>query len=171
MEYVTSSNIAATVAILSYVGLVFAAGVNDILTLTIPNRFSAAIVLLYPSYILSSTHPIDWPGSLLIAFGALVFAFVLFALGGWGGGDAKLFAAASLWAGPEFILDFTLITMLAGGAITVFVWLQHCLPHVVSSGFFRFKDAIPKLRKEPIPYGAAISVGALYGAFTLLKVN
>ena len=153
MEYVTSSEIAATVAILAYVGLIFAVGVNDILTLTIPNRFSGAIVLLFPSYVLSSAHPVDWLGSLLIAFGALVFAFVLFALGGWGGGDAKLFSAVALWAGPDFILDFTLITMLAGGAITVFVWLQHYLPHVVTTGFFRFRDAIPKLRGEPIPYG------------------
>jgi prepilin peptidase CpaA len=171
MEYVNSSDIAATVAIVAYVGLVFAAGVSDILTLTIPNRFSAAIVLLYPSYVLSSGHPIDWQGSLLIAFGAFVFAFVLFAIGFWGGGDAKLFAAAALWAGPEFILDFTLITMAAGGAITIFVLLQHTLPHVYASGFFRFREAIPKLRGEPIPYGAAIAVGALYGAFTLLKVS
>ncbi len=171
MEYVTSSDIAATVVILAYVGLIFAAGVNDILTLTIPNRFSGAIVLLYPSYVLSSGHAIDWQGSLLIAFGALVFAFVMFALGFWGGGDAKLFAAAALWAGPDFILDFTLITMAAGGAITVFVLLQHTLPHVFMSGFYGFRDAIPKLRGEPIPYGAAIAVGALYGAFTLLKVS
>ncbi len=171
MEYVNSSDIAATVAILAYVGLVFAAGVNDVLTLTIPNRFSGAIVLLYPSYVLSTVYPIDWLSSLLIAFGALVFASVLFAFGFWGGGDAKLFGAVALWAGPDFILDFTLITMATGGVITAFVLLQHTLPHVFVSGFFRFRDVIPKLRGEPIPYGAAIAVGALYGAFTLLKVS
>ena len=171
MEYVISSDIAATAAILAYVGLVFAAGVSDILTLTIPNRFSAAILLIYPSYLLSSAHPIDWRSSLLIAFGALVFAFVMFAFGAWGGGDAKFFAAAALWAGPDFILDFTLITMLAGGAITVFVGLRHTLPQVFTTGAFRLKDAILELRGEPIPYGAAIAVGALYGAFTLLKVS
>jgi prepilin peptidase CpaA len=171
MEYAISSDIAATIAILAYVGLVFAAGVSDILTLTIPNRFSAAILLLYPSYVLSSGHPIDWPGSLLIAFGALVFAFVVFASGFWGGGDAKLFAAAALWAGPDFIVDFTLITMAAGGAITLFVFLQHTLLGVVTTGISSFRETIPKLRGEPIPYGAAISVGALYGAFTLLKVS
>ena len=70
MEYIISSDIAATIAILAYVGLVFAAGVSDILTLTIPNRFSAAILLLYPSYVLSSGQPIDWQGGFLIAFGA-----------------------------------------------------------------------------------------------------
>ena len=171
MEYVTSSNIAGTVAILAYVGLVFAAGVNDILNLTIPNRFTAAIVMLYPSHVLSSGIAIDWSGSLLIALGALVFAFALFTLGFWGGGDAKLFSAAALWAGPDFILDFALITMLTGGAITVFIWLQHTLPYVITSGFFRFRSGIPSLLGEPIPYGAAIAVGALYGAFTLLKVS
>jgi len=171
MEIVTSSDIAVTVAILAYVGLVFAAGVSDILTLTIPNRFSVAILLLYPSYVLSSGHPIDWPGSLLIAFGALTFAFVMFAFGAWGGGDAKFFAAAALWAGPDFILDFTFITMLAGGAITVFVGLRHALPQVLATGIFNLKSVLLELRGEPIPYGAAIAVGALYGAFTLLKVS
>ena len=63
MEYVTSSNIAGTVAILAYVGLVFAAVLNDILNLTIPNRFTAAIVMLYPSHVLSSGIAIDWSGS------------------------------------------------------------------------------------------------------------
>ena len=171
MDYVNTSEIAATIAVLAYVGLVFAAGVSDILTLTIPNRFSAAIVLLYPSHVLSAGHPVDWQGALLIAFGALVFGFVIYALGGWGGGDAKLFGAAALWAGPGNLLDFTLTTMLAGGAITVFVWLQHYLPHLFATGFLRFREAVPNLRGQPVPYGAAIAVGALYGAFTLLKVS
>ena len=171
MEFAISPDIAATISILAYVGLVFAAGVSDILSLTIPNRFSAAILLLYPSYVLSSGHSIDWLGGLLVAFGALVFAFVLFAVGFWGGGDAKLFAATALWAGPVFIVDFALIIMATGGAITVFVLLQRTLPHVVASGFSGVRETIPKLRGEPIPYGAAISVGALYGAFTLLKVS
>ncbi len=170
MEYLGSAQVATTVAILAYVGLVFAAGVSDILTLTIPNRFSAAIVLLFPSYALSAGSAVDWWGSMLIAFGALVFGFVLYALGGWGGGDAKLFGAAALWAGPDHILNFTLTTMLAGGAITVFIMLQHYLPHVFSTGFFRFREGLPKLRGEPIPYGSAIAVGGLYGAFTLLRV-
>lgn len=171
MEYEIPSHIAATVAVLAYVGLVFAAGVSDILTLTIPNRFSAAILLLYPSYVLSAGHAVDWQSSLLIAFGALVFGFVMFSIGGWGGGDAKLFAVAALWMGPKIILDFTIITMLAGGAITVFVGLQRTLPQAFTSGRFRLKDAILGLRGVPIPYGAAIAVGALYGAFTLLRVS
>jgi len=171
MDSVTTSELAATVAVLGYVGLVFAAGISDILTLTVPNRFSAAIVLLYPSYVLSTSAPVDWQGAVLIAFGATVFGFVLYALGFWGGGDAKLLGAAALWAGPDWILDFTVFTTLAGGVITIFVCLQHYLPHIYTTGFFRFRDALPRLRGTPIPYGAAIAVSALYGAFTLLKVS
>ena len=171
MDFIFAPDIAATIAVLAYIGLVFAAGVSDILTLTIPNRFTGAIVLLYPSYVLSSSQPVDWMGAVLVAGGILALGFLLFALGWWGGGDAKLFGAAALWAGPDGVLDFVLTTTIAGGVIAVFILLQHYLPHAISTGFFRFRAAMPKRKSLPMPYGVAIAVGALYGAFTMLKVS
>ena len=171
MDLVYAPEIAATIAVLAYIGLVFAAGVSDILTLTIPNRFTGAIVLLYPSYVLSTGQPVDWFGAVLVGAAALALGFFLFSFGWWGGGDAKLFGAVALWAGPNAILDLVLTTTIAGGAIAVFILLQYYLPHAISTGFFRFKAAMPKRKSLPMPYGVAIAVGALYGAFTMLKVS
>ena len=171
MGHVDPSLVASTVAVLAYVGLVFAAGVSDILTLTVPNRYPIAIVLVYPSYVLASSHPVDWQTSLMIAGGALVAGFVLYALRGWGGGDAKLFAAVALWAGPDFFVPLVLLCTAAGGVIAGFIWLQHYLPYAVTSGFFTFRSGIPQFRRTPIPYAAAIAVAALYRAFTLLNVG
>ena len=171
MEHVDASLVASTVAVLAYVGLVFAAGVSDVLTLTVPNRYPIAIVLVYPSYVLASKHPVAWQASVLVALSALVIGFVLYAARGWGGGDAKLFAAAALWAGPDFILPLVLICASAGGVIAVFIWLQHYLSGAVSTGMFTFRSAAPRLHRTPIPYAAAIAVAALYRAFTLLNVG
>lgn len=171
MDSLGTNDLAAIIAVLAYVGLVFAAGVSDILTLTIPNRFSGAIVLLYPIHVLSAPHAIDWLNAMLIALGALCVGFALFAAGLWGGGDAKFLGAVALWAGPDSILDLIVTTTLAGGAICVFILLQHYVPHAITSGFFRYRAMIPRLSGTPLPYGAAIAIGALYGAFTLLKVS
>lgn len=171
MGHVDSSLVASTVAVLAYVGLVFAAGVSDIQTLTVPNRYPIAIVLVYPSYVLASSQPVDWQTSLLIAAGALVAGFILYALRGWGGGDAKLFAAVALWAGPDFIIPLVLLCTAAGGVIAAFIWLQHYLPRAVASGSSAFRSGISQFRGTPIPYAAAIAVAALYRAFTLLNVG
>ena len=171
MDYLDASLVASTVAVLAYVGLVFAAGVSDILTLTVPNRYPVAIVLVYPSYVLASTQPVAWQASIVIAISALIVGFLLYAVRGWGGGDAKLFAAAALWAGPDFILPLILICAAAGGVIAVFIWLQHCLPSSLSTGVFTFRATAPRLHRTPVPYAAAIAVAALYRAFTLLNVG
>ncbi len=165
------SEIAAITAVLTYVGFVFAAGVNDILTFSIPNRLTASIVLLYPSYVLTADHTIDWSSSMLMALVVLSLGFALYIGGLWGGGDAKFLGAVALWAGPDGVLALILTTAVAGGVISVFILLQHYMPHAIVSGFFRHRSALPSLRGKPMPYGAAISIAALYGAFTLLKVS
>jgi len=108
---------------------------------------------------------------LIVALAAFFLGFVLFTSGTWGGGDAKLFAAAALWAGPEYIVSFTMITTLAGGVMAIFIWLQHHLPRAHVTGMMLHIDTDPDLAKQPMPYAAAIAVGALYVAFTLLKVG
>ena len=171
MELIGVSEITAMIAVLAYVALAFTAGISDILTLSIPNRYSAAIVLLYPSYVISTGQPVDWSSALLLALIALSLGFALFVGGLWGGGDAKFLGAVALWAGPDGFLELVFTTALAGGVISVFILLQYYLPHAIASGFFRYRAALPRLRAQPVPYGVAISIGALYGAFTLLKVS
>ena len=84
---------------------------------------------------------------------------------------SKLFAAAALWAGPELILPFGIYTSLAGGVMVLFMWLQHRLARAPSIGMALHTAADADFSKQPMPYGAAIAVGGLYVAFTLLRVN
>jgi prepilin peptidase CpaA len=82
--------------------------------------------------------------------GALV-VFVLLALafqvGMMGGGDVKLAAALALWFSPGATLRFLIYMSLAGGVLTVCLWILHRR---------RKKSGRPK-----IPYGVAIAIGGL----------
>ena len=61
---------------------------------------------------------------LALACAALMFGAgtAAFAAGALGGGDVKLLAAASLFAGPGLISDFLLVTALTGGVLGVAVF-------------------------------------------------
>lgn len=157
--------------VLMFVLLVFKVAISDILTYTVPNRWCLAIALLFPVHVLSVPTPVDWPVALVIGAGSLAVGFLFFTLGGWGGGDAKFFAAVALWAGPAQFIPFALYTTLAGGVMAIFIWLQHRLARVPAPTMMLQADIDPDIGKQPMPYGAAIAVGALYVAFTLLKVG
>ena len=104
------------------VALLIGAGAQDLRTMHIANGFSLAIAGLF----------VVWAGgelaagrlSLLtlgLAVGGAVMVFALgaaaFAVGALGGGDVKLLAAVSLFAGPAGIVDFLAVTAIAGGLL------------------------------------------------------
>ncbi len=163
--------IAWHLSLLAFAGLIFSAAISDILRFRIPNRVSVVIVLLYPAYLLSASQPVDWLPAVGIAVACLIVGILLFSMKACGAGDAKLFAAAALWAGPEMILPFGLYTSLAGGVMVLFMWFQHRLARAPSIGMVLQTTADSGFAKQPMPYGAAIAVGGLYVAFTLLRVN
>lgn len=149
--------------------IVAAAAYQDVKSFTLPNIYSLCVVILYPAYVLSTSGAVEWLPALGIAALTLVVGFIFFALKLCGGGDAKLLAAVSLWAGPALMVDFILVTTLSGGLVAVSLWLLHRVSFMVpflpqglswNSGTFA---------KKPMPYGAAIAVGAVYVAFTLLR--
>src|SRR2546423_1641073 len=88
--------------------LLVTAGVSDLLTYRIPNWMTAAIALAFFPMAFATglpAHQLLWQcaaAAVLLAVG-----FGLFAAGLFGGGDAKLLAAASLWFGlpqlPQFL--------------------------------------------------------------------
>ncbi len=163
--------IAWHLALLAFAGLIFSAAISDILRFRIPNRVSIALVLLYPTYLLSASQPVDWLSAITVAAACLTVGFLLFSIKACGAGDAKLFAAAALWAGPELILPFGLYTSLAGGVMVLFMWFQHRLARAPSASMILQTTTDAGFAKQPMPYGAAIAVGGLYVAFTLLRVN
>lgn len=169
------------IAILVFAALLLAAALEDVRRLVIPNRLPLAIVMMYPAYVLSAPVPVDWSGAAIIAGSALGLGIVLFAYGFTGGGDVKLFAAASLWAGPLFFPQLLLVTGLVGAAIALgmlahrrFVAPRPALTAVGNGGPAAADRAEPgqhprrRRRDLDLPYGAAIAAGGGSVALTLL---
>lgn len=166
-----ASSLVADMVIISFAGLVFSAAVSDILSYIVPNRTCLAIALLYPAYAFSAAGSVDWAGALGIAAAALGLGFVLFSFRICGAGDAKLFAAVALWAGPLLIVPLVLGMTAAGAIMAVYLWLHHRLSRAPVPSMVFQTSAEPGFEKQPMPYAAAIAVGALYVAFTLLRVS
>jgi prepilin peptidase CpaA len=138
------------------------AAVSDLLTMTIPNRLTLFIALTFIAIAPFSDLPMDillWH----LAAGALVLAvcFGFFAMGWLGGGDAKLAAGVALWLGMSLLIPWLLMTAIFGGALTVVILLvrQLPLPRVLHDQpwALRLHDSA-----TGIPYGIAISAGALW---------
>lgn len=159
--------IASQTPLFGFAGLMLAAAISDIRALRIPNRIPLAAVLLYPVHVLWAQTPIDWAGALAIASVALALGFILFKFRIVGGGDAKLFAAAALWAGPELVIPFALSTAIAGGVLAAFFWLMHHLPLLGIPVALPSTAAAADFGKQPLPYGVAIALGAASVTFTL----
>jgi prepilin peptidase CpaA len=101
----------------------------------------------------------------LLAGSILFFAgYALFALRLFGGGDAKLMAAAGLWFGTSGSLNFLIMTAIAGGilALIVAAWSAFSLSWEIS-GSERTLPLRQRLSQwaPKVPYGIALAVGAI----------
>ena len=101
------------------VALLALAALIDVRERRIPNMLTGGVAALYPVYLLASPAPVAWLAALGIAAAVFAFGFVLFARQLIGGGDVKLIAAVSLWAGLEYVALFALVTSLAGGGLAL----------------------------------------------------
>ena len=152
-----------------FMGLLLSAAIGDLKRYRIPNSYSISLVALYPLFVLSAPYAVSPLVSLSIMAAVLVLSIVAFALRWIGGGDAKLLAAAALFAGPAMIIEFLVVTALAGGMLSVVmlsrslrVSLASTLDHV---GNHTLRDA---MRADVIPYGVAIAAGGVFLALRLV---
>ncbi len=138
------------------------AAFTDITRYTIPNWLTGAIALAFPVVALLAGLP---PLVILLHFGVALFALgmgmIFFALRWLGGGDAKLVAAAALWAGPGAVWVFVLAAAIAGGALTLSLLFFRKLP---LPEFMATRKWIARLHDHEagVPYGAALAAGAIY---------
>lgn len=141
--------------------LVIAAALSDLLTMTIPNKLSAALAASFLLYAALAGIALD-AFLLHLASGALVLAlgFGAFAAGWMGGGDVKLAAAASLWLGLSHVLEYTLLATVAGGALTLGLLAFRQLPLPAFAMRFGWLARLHD-RRTGIPYGIALSCAAL----------
>ncbi len=146
-----------------FAALTVAAAVVDFQRLIIPNRLIVALFVLWPLHIASAraTEMASALESVAGAFFVFAAGALLFARGFVGGGDVKLFAVVSLWAGARAVPALLLLTALIGGALA--------LAYLISSGASLKRAArqtptdAAALRagQIPVPYGAAIAAAAL----------
>jgi len=148
-------------AVSVFPGTIAAAGTMDLLTMTIPNRISIAMVagffIVAPLAGLGLTDIAIHTATCLAMLGVGVFMF-------WrewiGGGDAKLFAATSLWFGYQQLGELALMTAMLGGVLTIALLLFRKLP---LPAFMDRLAWIHRLHQQDtgVPYGIAIAAAAL----------
>ena len=141
--------------------LLIVAGAGDALSLRIPNWLTAATALLFVPMAFATGMPLDMFGiHLLTGLVLFVAGFGLFAAGLFGGGDAKLLAAAGLWFGWPQTVPFLVFTVMAGGALAaiVFVWSALAMSSEIHGPSWARKLASIK---PDVPYGYAFAAGAI----------
>lgn len=152
--------IAAAAALILFPALMAFSAFADLLTMTIPNRVSLALIGFFAVFAAWAAMPLD---SVLshVACGAavLVATFLMFNRGWMGGGDAKLASATALWLGFEQLADYALVASLAGGALTLAILaLRRYEPRFVvdSPRLAHLCDAT-----EGVPYGIALAIAGI----------
>ena len=140
--------------------MIFAA-FSDILTMTISNWVSIALVVGYGALALLASMSLSavlWDVS--CALTVLTITFVFFARGWIGGGDAKLASATALWTGWGQLDDYSILFALFGGVLTlVILYLRFApVPPFVErlSWMGRLQD-----KANGVPYGVALAAAGM----------
>jgi prepilin peptidase CpaA len=147
--------------LLLFPALMAFAAASDLFTMTISNRVSLALLGGFLGLAVLSGMGLH---DILLHAGAgaavLAVAFVCFALGWIGGGDAKIAAGAALWFGFAHLLDYLVYASLFGGALTLALlqFRQWPLPYSLGGQPWLLKL---HAKDTGIPYGIALAIGAL----------
>jgi prepilin peptidase CpaA len=177
----------------SLVTLLTLAALIDFRERRIPNWLTGGVAAMYPIYVLVSPSPMAWLAALAVACAVFLFGLVLFARQLIGGGDVKLIAATALWAGPDHLALFALVTSLAGGGLALTgLWYQRWHGVIdahlaalgwnpVPAGRTRHAEGTSSegsdgmvsasIERPPLtlPYGVAIAAGGLAVVVQLIK--
>jgi prepilin peptidase CpaA len=145
----------------------------DIRTRRIPNwlTLSAVVAALGLRVLVGGSALLDGVLGLGLAFALLL---PLFAMGGLGGGDAKLLMAAGAFLGPKGFVVALLATALVGGLMSVVHAARKgvivpallntggLLKYVVTAGRSGERTTLATPGALSVPYGVAIAAGTLF---------
>ncbi len=146
--------------------LLIIAAASDVMSFRIPNWLTLLMAILFFPMALATGMPWHDFGMHVLA-GAILFAvgFGAFQLGIFGGGDAKMMAAAGLWFGTSSALPFLFLTALVGGALAflVGIWSLTTLSWEIKGDSHPLSAVYKKLSliKPDIPYGFAFALGGI----------
>jgi prepilin peptidase CpaA len=147
--------------LLLFPALMAFAAASDLFTMTISNRVSLALAAGFLVLaMLSGMGLHDMLSHVGAGAAVLAVAFVCFAMGWVGGGDAKVAAAAALWFGFGHLLNYLVYASLFGGALTLLLlqFRQWPLPYAFAGQAWLLKL---HAKESGIPYGIALAIGAL----------
>ncbi len=143
-----------------FFGLLVYAAAYDVLERIIPNWVSIVMALAFlpAAYFAQLTlHEFGW--HLLVGLVAFVAGVALFYLKVWGGGDAKLVAAASLWMGVPAGMTFLAAFAIAGGIVAIpLIIVRRMKIEPKSERLSKILDV------KKVPYGVAIAAGGFWAA-------
>ena len=136
----------------------------DVIYLRIPNIISILLLVLFGVAVGLNPGGIDWLGHGLTGVAVFVVGAICFYLGYWGGGDVKLYAAGSLWMGPDLILPFLVwVSLLAGLVALILLGLRRVarLPMFARGGHMR--PALPPvlMSNAGVPLGLPLAAAAI----------
>ena len=141
------------------VALIYAA-TTDASSMRISNK---TVMVVLAAFALAT--PLAWDGwvvfgeHMLVGLAFFVAGFTMFAVGGLGGGDAKLMAATGLWWTAGDAVPYIFWVTILGAALAIFLLLgRNFVPASVST-----HPMVARMFSEQkkMPYGLALAGGAL----------
>ena len=141
------------------------AACSDAIDYTIPHRVIISLLVLYPAFVMTSAHDIDWLMASAISAGALAVGILLYATRKVGAGDVKMISATLLWAGTEHSVAFILIMSISGAMLSAAKLVRNNYGWVI--GYERVENAVENTMVK-VPYGVAIAFGGLFVAAKLI---
>lgn len=143
-----------------FAGLMVVAAIEDCRRLIIPNTLVVGLVVLWPFFLLTTPDKTAAAWGIASSSVAFLVGAILFARGYCGGGDVKLFAAASLWAGVYGMPPLLFLTSVFGGGLALFL-LTPLGAQLSALRRPAGESATAVDAKPSIPYGLAIAAAAL----------
>jgi prepilin peptidase CpaA len=140
--------------------MAFAAS-SDLLTMTISNRVSLALIAgFFMLAFAIGMNVADVAAHVGAGLLILALAFGCFARGWIGGGDAKLAASTALWLGFDQIFDYLLCASVFGGLLTLLIIRLRFAP---LPGVLVGQEWVERLHRidAGVPYGIALAAAAL----------
>lgn len=151
----------AQTALMVFPLLTIIAGAGDVMTLRIPNWLVISLAAAFPAFAWAAgMTPFLFGIHVATAVALLAAGFVLFSLRLFGGGDAKLMAAAGLWLGFPCVIPFILLTAVAGGLLAGAIGIIHAIQMEASLRDSWAARLLASFRPD-VPYGFAIAAGAI----------
>ena len=149
------------ICLLLFPALMAFAASSDLLTMTISNRVSLALTAGFGAIALAT----GMSGAELLphlgaGFLVLAVAFIFFACGWIGGGDAKLAAVTALWLGFDQLLNYLLYASLIGGAMTLLMIRLRMMPLPAALQGQEWAERLHQ-PQGGVPYGIALAAAAL----------